>query len=32
MERYLHIGGVVAVEFAPTGEYLLTISNLAKTT
>ena len=27
MERYLHIGGVVAVDFDPTGEYLLVITH-----
>ena len=29
MERYLHIGGVVAVGFDPTGEYLLVITTRA---
>jgi hypothetical protein len=27
VERYLHIGGVVAVGFDPTGEYLLVITH-----
>jgi hypothetical protein len=27
MERYLHIGGVVAAGFDPTGEYLLVITH-----
>jgi hypothetical protein len=27
MERYLHIGGVVAVGFDPTGEFLLVITH-----
>ncbi|HET6572477.1 MAG TPA: hypothetical protein VFG68_02660 [Fimbriiglobus sp.] len=27
MERYLHIGGVVAVGFDPAGEYLLVITH-----
>jgi hypothetical protein len=27
METYLHIGGVVAVGFDPTGDYLLTITH-----
>jgi len=27
MEEYLHIGGVVAVGFDPTGEYLLVITH-----
>ena len=27
MERYLHIGGVVAVGFDPTGEYVLVVTH-----
>jgi hypothetical protein len=30
MERYLHIGGVVAVGFDPTGEYLLVITHAGR--